>query len=112
MNGDIPKKTRRGITAPSETGTRTDGRYPEEKFPVSIPVLDNVADTLPLNLPLYGKKIIVYLSSVLFGIFALFIIAVVVATVTGFSGLVLIIFAIEIILVAAAINYSIKNSSE
>jgi hypothetical protein len=106
MLGKSPKKTRRKKPA--------DGGYLEQDFPGIIPMMNELADTLPEDLKPHGKRIVGILTIAIIVIFAIFILGAIIASLTGHSDQIMNIFAYDIIgvgvLAVAVIVLTFKGS--
>jgi len=94
-----PKKQQYTKLGSQKTGKRVDKRFPDQNASPLMQMIRTFGNKIPLDFPSPGKRIMVFFGIVLIALFALFVIGVIVAGVTGYYDQILTIFAGEIIIV-------------
>jgi hypothetical protein len=99
MVDNRPKKPHDTKTGSQKTGKRVDKRFPDQTASPLTQMIRTFGNKIPLDLPSPGIRIVAFFGIVLIALFALLLIGVIVANVTGSYDKIWTIFAGEIIIV-------------
>lgn len=99
MIDNRPKKFPSTKPGSQKTGKRIGKRSPDQNCSSLTQMINAFGNKLPIDSPSPGKRIVIFSGIILSALFALFVIGVIVANITGSYDNILAIFAGEIIIV-------------